>query len=69
MKKVSDAMMSPDTSGTGIGDKVGYPSLVVPFGGIPDAPLTCPPFPPGFDAKPSRYCVSFAESVSPGLQR
>ena len=36
----------------------GYPTVIVPFGMVPNAPT--PPFPEGFDAKPAPYGVSFA---------
>ena len=55
-----DALMFPGTSGTGIVDKAGYPSLVVPFGTIPNAPQATPnapnaapaAFPPGSTRSP-----------------
>ena len=35
----------------------GYPTVIVPFGLVPNAPT--PPFPAGFDAKPAPFGVSF----------
>jgi len=35
----------------------GYPTIIVPFAKVPNAPMT--PFPDGFDAKPAPYGVSF----------
>jgi len=61
-----DAIMFPGTSGTGVVDLAGYPSLVVPFGMIPNTPQptannpAAPPFPAGFNPKPAPYGVSFA---------
>ena len=53
-----DALLFPGSSGAGISARPGYPSIVVPFAMIPNEPT--PPFPAGFDAKPSPYGVSFA---------
>ncbi|MGE5244133.1 MAG: amidase family protein [Betaproteobacteria bacterium] len=52
-----DAILFPGPSGAGIAAKPGYPTVIVPFGFVPNAPT--PPFPPGFDAKPSPFGVSF----------
>lgn len=52
-----DAILFPGASGAAIAARPGYPTLVVPFGTIPNAPP--PPFPIGFDAKPAPYGVSF----------
>jgi amidase len=52
-----DALLFPGPSGAAIGAKPGYPTVIVPFGMIPNAPT--PPFPPGFDAKPAPFGVSF----------
>ena len=35
----------------------GYPTVIVPFGMVPNAPT--PPFPRGFNAKPAPFGVSF----------
>ena len=52
-----DAILFPGASGASIAAKPGYPTVIVPFGMIPNAPT--PPFPPGFEAKPSPFGVSF----------
>jgi amidase len=53
-----DALLFPGSSGAGISARMGYPTVIVPFGMVPNAPT--PPFPDGFDAKPAPYGVSFA---------
>ena len=52
-----DALLFPGSSGASIAAKPGYPTVIVPFGTVPNAPTT--PFPPGFDARPSPFGVSF----------
>jgi amidase len=52
-----DALLFPGSSGAAIAAKPGYPTVIVPFGMVPNAPT--PPFPAGFDAKPSPFGVSF----------
>ena len=52
-----DALLFPGSSGAAIAAKAGYPTVIVPFGTVPNAPT--PPFPEGFDAKPAPYGVSF----------
>jgi amidase len=52
-----DALLFPGASGAAIAAKPGYPTVIVPFATVPNAPM--PPFPPGFDAKPSPFGVSF----------
>ncbi|MBV8819131.1 MAG: hypothetical protein JO022_12290, partial [Acidobacteriaceae bacterium] len=52
-----DALLFPGASGAGIAAKPGYPTVIVPFGMVPNAPT--PPFPAGFEAKPSPFGVSF----------
>jgi len=52
-----DAILFPAASGAAIAAKPGYPTVIVPFAMVPNVPT--PPFPPGFDAKPSPYGVSF----------
>ena len=54
-----DAILFPGPGGAGISARVGYPTVIVPFGLVPNAPQTSP-FPSGFDAKPAPYGVSFA---------
>ena len=53
-----DALVIPGSSGAGLAALPGHPTVVVPFGQIPNAP-TNPAFPPGFDARPAPYGVSF----------
>jgi amidase len=69
-----DAILFPAASGASIAAKPGYPTVIVPFGLVPNAPGTgtgrggAPaggpnnnaPFPAGFDAKPEPYGVSFS---------
>lgn len=52
-----DALLFPAASGYDIAARPGYPTVIVPFGFVPNAPT--PPFPEGFDAKPAPYGVSF----------
>jgi len=52
-----DALLFPAGSGAAIASKPGYPTVIVPFGMIPNSPT--PPFPDAFDAKPAPYGVSF----------
>ena len=52
-----DAILFPGASGAAIAAKPGYPTVIVPFGMVPNAPT--PPFPAGFDAKPQPFGVSF----------
>lgn len=53
-----DALLFPGSFGAAIAAKPGYPSVMVPFGMIPNAPT--PPFPEGFNAKPAPYGVTFS---------
>ena len=52
-----DALLFPGATGAAIAAKPGYPTVIVPFGMIPNAPT--PPFPDGFDAKPAPFGISF----------
>jgi amidase len=52
-----DALLFPGASSAGIAARPGYPTVIVPFALVPNAPT--PPFPDGFDAKPEPYGVSF----------
>jgi amidase len=60
-----DALLFPGPSGAAIAARPGYPTVIVPFAMIPNAPFSPPgapaanPFPEGFDAKPQPYGVSF----------
>ena len=53
-----DALLFPGASGAGIAAKPGYPTVIVPFATVPNAPTNAP-FPEGFNAKPGPYGVSF----------
>ena len=48
---------SPAPSGASIAAKPGYPTVMVPFGRVPNAPT--PPFPAGFDARPAPFGAAF----------
>ncbi len=52
-----DAVLFPGSSGAAIAARVGYPTVIVPFGMVPNAPT--PPFPAGFNARPAPFGVSF----------
>jgi amidase len=52
-----DALLFPGANGAAIAAKPGYPTVIVPFGTVPNAPT--PPFPDGFNAKPAPLGVSF----------
>jgi amidase len=52
-----DALVFPGASGAAIAAKAGYPTVIVPFGTIPNAPAV--PFPPGFVAEPMPLGVAF----------
>ena len=53
-----DAFLFPCASGAAILAMPGYPTVLVPFGMVPNAPT--PPFPLGFDAKPMPFGVAFS---------
>jgi amidase len=53
-----DALLFPGPTGAAISAKPGYPTVIVPFGMIPNSPT--PPFPDNFAAKPAPFGVSFA---------
>jgi amidase len=52
-----DAILFPGGSGAILAARPGYPTVIVPFGMIANAPT--PPFPGGFNARPSPFGVSF----------
>jgi amidase len=53
-----DALLFPGWSGASLSARPGYPTVIVPFGMIRNAPA--PPFPDGFEARPGPFGVSFA---------
>ena len=68
-----DAHAFPGASGAAIAAKPGYPTVIVPFALVPNAPT--PPFPAGFDAKPApdrrelhRHGVQRAEADRAGVR-
>jgi len=52
-----DALVFPAQNGNGIAARAGYPSVIVPYGTVPNNAL--PPFPAGFDPKPAPFGVTF----------
>ena len=52
-----DALLFPGGSGAALAARPGYPTVIVPAGFVPNSLTPHPP--PGFDAKPSPYGVSF----------
>jgi len=58
-----DALLFPGGAGAAIAAKPGYPTVIVPFGLVPNAPQTlpspAPAFPEGFDAMTAPMGVSF----------
>jgi amidase len=52
-----DALFFPGATSFGIAARPGYPTVIVPFALVAQAPT--PPFPDGFHAKPAPYGVSF----------
>ena len=55
-----DSLLFPGGSGAGIAAKPGYPTVIVPFGTVPNVPASpAPGFPEGFNAKPAPLGVSF----------
>jgi amidase len=53
-----DAILFPGAGGAGIAARPGYPTVIVPFAMVPNAPT--PAFPAGFAARPAPFGVSFA---------
>lgn len=53
-----DALIFPGAGGYAISAIPGYPTVIVPFAMVPNAPAV--PFPEGFNAKPAPFGVSFA---------
>jgi len=56
-----DALLFPGASGANIAARPGYPTVIVPFGLVPNipAPPFPAPFPDGFNPKPAPFGVSF----------
>jgi amidase len=52
-----DALLFPAANGAAIAAKPGYPTVIVPFGMVPNA--VTPPLPEGFNARPVPFGVSF----------
>jgi amidase len=52
-----DALLFPGSNGAAIAARPGYPTVMVPFGMVPNVPT--PPFPDGFDARPAPFGVGF----------
>ncbi|MEO8036167.1 MAG: amidase family protein, partial [Acidobacteriota bacterium] len=52
-----DALFFPGPSSAGVAARPGYPTVIVPFATVPNAPT--PAFPDKFDAKPSPFGVGF----------
>jgi amidase len=53
-----DALLFPGPTGAAIAARPGYPTVIVPFATVPNAPT--PAFPSGFDARPAPFGVSFS---------
>jgi amidase len=51
-----DALLFPGPNGAALAAKPGYPTVIVPFGFVPNAPGT---FPETFQAKPAPFGISF----------
>jgi amidase len=52
-----DALLFPAQTGANLAARARYPSVIVPFALVPNAPD--PPFPDGFEAKPAPFGVTF----------
>jgi amidase len=52
-----DALLFPGATGAALAAKPGYPTVMVPFGKVANAPDA--PFPEGFNAKPAPFGVAF----------
>jgi amidase len=55
-----DALLFPGASGSALAARPGYPTVMVPFGFVPNVPFgQGAPFPESFNAKPQPFGVSF----------
>jgi amidase len=55
-----DVLLFPGSSGASIAAKPGYPTVIVPFGLVPNTPVgSAAAFPDGFNPKPTPFGVSF----------
>ncbi|HYM62639.1 MAG TPA: amidase family protein [Thermoanaerobaculia bacterium] len=54
-----DAILFPGPTGAAIAARPGYPTVIVPFAFVANAPPAPNAFPEGFNAKPSPFGVSF----------
>jgi amidase len=52
-----DALLFPGPNGASLPARPGYPSVIVPFGTVPNTPI--PPFPASFNASPAPFGVTF----------
>ncbi|HYS54837.1 MAG TPA: amidase family protein [Thermoanaerobaculia bacterium] len=52
-----DALLFPGSGGANVAARPGYPTVIVPFATVPNAPT--PAFPENFNAKPTPFGVSF----------
>ena len=52
-----DALLFPAQNGNGIAARAAYPSVIVPFGTVPNN--AAPAFPAGFDPRPAPFGVTF----------
>jgi amidase len=52
-----DALLFPNTRGADVAARPGYPTVIVPFGMVPN--VVSPPFPDGFNALPAPFGVAF----------
>ena len=52
-----DALLFPGTSSAGLAARPGYPTVIVPFGFVPNA--NGPDFPEGFEPRPAPFGVGF----------
>ena len=56
-KQRLDALLFPGGTGAALAAKPGYPTVIVPYALVPNAPT--PPFPVGFSAGPAPFGVAF----------